>query len=173
MPSHTLRSVLAAAMFLGFSGLAWAQDQDEEPDPVILRIAIADAATTLQKGLAAGERQGKPISAKFEMPDGDLQVSVYTATASGFAKVVLNPKTGAVISAAPITDPDDLAHAKAQAAAMEGVTASLLAVTENAVRDNAGSRAVSVVPAIRGSQPVALVTLQRAKDLVTVPEALR
>jgi hypothetical protein len=30
----------------------------------------------LQQGLAASEQQGKPISAKFEVDDGKLQLSV-------------------------------------------------------------------------------------------------
>jgi hypothetical protein len=148
-----LRSIVAAALILGLSGLAFAQGDDEELDPDILRIALSDAATTLQQGMIAGEQHGKAISAKFEMPNRDLQLSVYTATAGGFMEIVLNPKTGVVVSAELITDKDDVAQATAQKAALEKATLSLVAVTEKAINDNVGSRAVGVMPELRNGQP--------------------
>jgi hypothetical protein len=151
------------ATYLSSSGLAVARDRDEEPDPVIFRIALADSTVTLQAGMAAGAHQGRPVSARFEMPDGDLQLGVFTATRSGFVETILDPKGGVVISTAQITDADDLAEAIAQKAAMERATVPLVAATERAIEENPGSRAVSVVPELRNGHPVAIVTLQQSR----------
>jgi hypothetical protein len=75
MASRMLRSVLLGAAILSLCGPAVAQDADEEPDPVILGIALADAVMTLPGGLAASEVHGRPVSAKFEMPGGDPRLS--------------------------------------------------------------------------------------------------
>jgi len=160
------------SIILCLCGPVLAQDADEEPDPVILGIALDDAPMILAKGLAASEPHGKPISAKFENADGDVQLSVYTATADGFIETTVNPKSGAVITANPITDADDLTHANAQKAAMEKATVTLQAAAEKAVNENPGSRAVGVVPELRDGRPVAAIKLLRPKDLVTVMEPL-
>jgi hypothetical protein len=128
---------------------------------------------TLPKGMAASEPHGKPISAKFESADGgDIRLSVYNATTDGFVETALNPKTGAIVSAEPITDADDLTHAKAQKAAMEKATLSLQAAAEKAVKENSESKAVSVVPELRDGQAIATVKLLRPKGFVTVTERL-
>lgn len=170
--SGTFRSVVVAALIAGFSGLAPAQERDEAPDPTILRIALADASTTLEQGMAASERNGQPISAQFEMPNGDLQLSVYTANADGCIETVLDPKAGAIISAQPITDADDLARAKAYKAVMDKAMTSLRAAIERAIQENAGTRAIGIVPELRNGQPVAVVRLQRPRGFLTVWERL-
>jgi hypothetical protein len=70
-----------------------AQDADEEPDPVILGIALTDAPMTPPKGLAVSEAHAKPVSAKFENADGDVRLSIDTATGDGFVETAFNPKT--------------------------------------------------------------------------------
>jgi hypothetical protein len=164
-----LRSVLIGAV-LCLCGPVLAED--EEPDPVILGIALSDAPMTLQKGLAASEAHGNPISAKFEVADKGVQLSVYTAAATGFFGTALNAETGAVISAEPITDADDLMHAKAQKAAMEKATVSLQAAAEKATKENPEAKVVGLIPEIRGGQPVATVKLLREKGFTTVTERL-
>lgn len=168
----TLTSALAAIMILCVPGLAIAQDGDDEPDPVVLRMVLADAATTLQSGIAASERQGMPISAKFNMSAGDIHLSIYTANADDFVETILDPKTGTVISAKPITDIEDLEYATVERAVMKKATISVLIATEKAVAENAGARAISVVPEYRNGHAVARVKLQRSGDLVTVLEPL-
>lgn len=168
--SRLLRSVLIGAAVLCLCGPVLAED--EEPDPVILGIALSDAPMTLQKGLVASEAHGKPISAKFEVADKDVQLSVYTATATDFFETAVNAKTGAVISAERITDADDLLHAKAQKAAMEKATVSLQAAAEKATKENPQAKVVSVIPELRGSQAVAAVKLLREKGFTTVTERL-
>jgi len=170
--SRLLRSVLMGATVLCFCGPALALDADEEPDPAILGIVLADTPMSLQKGLAASEPHGKPISAKFENADGDVRLSIYNATADGFVETALNPKTGAVLSTEPITDADDLTHANAQKAAMAKATMSLQAATEKAIKESPSSRAVSVIPELRDGQAVATVKLLRQKDYTTVTERL-
>jgi hypothetical protein len=168
--SRILRSVLMGATVLCLCGPVLADD--EEPDPVILGVALSDAPMTLQKGLAASEPHGKPISAKFESADGDIRLSVYIAAANGFVETALNPKTGAIISAEPITDADDLTHANAQKGAMEKAKVSLQAASEKATNENPGSRAVSVIPELRDGQAVAAVKLLREKSFTTITERL-
>jgi len=170
MVSRLLRSALTAAAVLCLCGPGRADD--EEPDPVILGIALSDAPMTLQKGLAASEPHGKPISAGFEVADKDVQLSVYTATATGFVETIINAKTGAVVSAEPIADAGDLAHASAQKAAMGKATVSLQAAAARAVSENPSSQAVSVIPELRDGQAIAMVKLLRQKGFTTVAERL-
>jgi len=147
---------------------AWA----EEPDPAALAAALKDAKVTLQQGLKASERDGKPISAKFEIEDGKLQLSVYTLKGDSFTEVVADPKTGAITKAEKITDPEDLEAATQQKGAMEKATVSLLTATEKVVKANTGFRAVSVLPAIEGGHPTAAVTLLQNETFKTVAEKL-
>jgi hypothetical protein len=68
----------------------------------------------LQGGLKASEAQGTPISAKFEIEDGKLQLSIYTMKGNDFTELVADPNTGAIAKAEKITDADDLKEATAQ-----------------------------------------------------------
>jgi hypothetical protein len=124
-------------------------------DPAALAAAVAKAPTTLQQGLLASERSGTPISGKFEIEDGKLQLSVYTMTADGFNEVVVAPDTGSALKTEKISDADDLKHATEQKTAMAKASVSLATATEHALSRNAGSRAVSIFPELRDGQAVA------------------
>jgi hypothetical protein len=132
---------------------------EEDADPAALARALAGAQATLQAGLKAGERVGIPISAKFEIEDGNLQLSVYTLDGSEFVEVIADPKTGAVIKTEKITESDDLKDASAQNAAMARASLTLLAAADMAVKANPGFRAVSVEPQLQGGHAIAVVTL--------------
>ena len=80
----------------------------EESDTTALAAALQTGKATLQGGLRASKAQGTPISAKFEIEDGKLQVLIYTMTSNVFMEVVVDPKTGAVAKAQEITDAMDL-----------------------------------------------------------------
>ena len=134
--------LIAAIGFWGAHVPAWA----EGGDPAALAAAMKNATATLQGGLKASERAGNPISAKFEIEDGKLQLSIYTMKGNDFMEVVADPKTGAIAKAEKITDADDLKAATAQKAAMAKAKVPLLTATETAVKANAGSRAVSIFP---------------------------
>ena len=113
MTSRMVR-LLALIVAVGFWSAALAPAWAEAGDPKALAAALEDATATLQGGLKASESEGTPISAKFEIDDGKLQLSVYTMKGDGFTEVVADPKTGAVAEAEKITDADDLKAAAAQ-----------------------------------------------------------
>ena len=95
-------TLLVAA--IGFLGAAivpvWAEGGDE----AALAAAMKNASATLQGGLKASEAQGTPISAKFEIEDGKLQLSIYTMKGNDFVEIVADPNTGAIAKAEKITD---------------------------------------------------------------------
>ena len=77
---------------------------------------MLDAAKiNLQQGLAAGEQEGQPISAKFEVDEGKLQLSIYAAKDGRFSEVLVDYVTGKVLKVEPISSGDDLAAANEQA----------------------------------------------------------
>jgi len=153
-------------------GAVGATARAEEGNPAALAAAMKSASATLQGGLRASEAQGTPISAKFEIEDGKLQLSVYTMKGNDFMEVVADPNTGAVAKAEKITEADDLKEATEQKAAMAKAKVPLLTSAETAVKANAGSRAVSIVPELKGGQAVAEVTLLQGTAFKKVTEKL-
>ena len=171
MTSTVLRLMLVLAA-VGLFSAPVALVRAEDTDPAALAKALKDTTVTLQDGLKASEREGKPISGKFEIEHDSLQLSVYTLKGNDFIEVVANPKTGTVAKAEKITDADDLKAAAVQKAAMDKATVSLLAAADAAAKANAGLRAVSVYPELRNGHPVAEVTLLQGSALKKVTEKL-
>ena len=161
-----LTAIVAVTGFLGASGL-----RAEDSNPAALATALKDVTAALQGGLKASEPEGKPISAKFELEDGKLQLSVYVLKGDDFVEVVTDPKT-AVTKSEKITDADDLKAAAAQKAAMAKATVSLLAATDAAAKANAGIRTVSIYPQLQNGHAVAEVTLLQGTTLKKVMEKL-
>jgi len=143
----------------------------EDANHAALATALQDAQATLEAGLTASEREGKPISAKFEIEDGKLQLSVYAAKGDGFVEVVLDPATAAIVKSEKITDGEDLKDARIQSGSLATATQPLLSATEAVVKANAGSRAVSVTPDMKDGLSVAQVTLLEGANFrkVTAP----
>jgi len=166
--SKAVRLALCVAVIGFWSVAAWA----EAGESAALAAAMKDASATLQGGLKASEREGTPISAKFEIEDGKLQLSVYTIKGDGFMEVVADPKTGTIAKAEKITDAGDLKAAAAQKAAMAKAKVPLLTATETAVKANAGFRAVSIYPGLKGGQATAEVTLLQGTTFRNVSEKL-
>ena len=135
----------------------WAQNSAH--DEAALVQALKNAKISLEDGLKSSEREGKPISAKFEIDEGKLQLSVYTMKGNGFSEVVVDPQSGAITKAETITDPEDLEAAEEQKNAMAKATKSLLAATQEAERVNAGSRAVSITPTVKEGHATAEIKL--------------
>lgn len=127
---------------------------------------------TLSQGLAASEAVGKPISAKFELEDGKLQLSVYTQKGEAFSEVLIGLTTGKVIKTEAITGGDDLNAAKAQSAAMAAAKGTLRAATERAVKASPGYRAASVVPTAPAGRASAEVTLVKGDRWKTLSEPI-
>jgi hypothetical protein len=144
----------------------------EDTDPAALSKALTSTTVTLQDGLKASEREGKPISGKFEIEHDALQLSVYTLKGNDFTEVIADLKTGTVAKAEKITDADDLKAAAAQKAAMAKATVSLLSAADTAVKANAGLRAVSIYPQLQNGRAVAEVTLLQGTTLKKVTEKL-
>src|SRR5215469_5646322 len=167
---------LAIALSLFLAGsfaipTAWAQTSEDKEHAELAK-ALKDAKVPLQRGLTASAKEGKPISAKYEVEDGKLQLSVYTMKGDKFSEVIVDHKSGKVAKAEVITKDDDLKYAKAQSEAMGKAKRSLAAAASDAVKANAGYRAISVVPAMKEDHPVADVTLLKGTDWKTVTEKL-
>jgi hypothetical protein len=163
-----LATVVAVLMFVAVP-TGWAQTLDDKEQ---LAKALKEAKIPLQRGLAASAKEGKPISAKYEVEDGKLQLSVYTMKGAGFSEVIVDHNTGKIAKTEPITQGDDLAHAKEQSAAMAKAKRSLGAAASEAIKENRGYRVVSVMPALKDDHPVADVTLVKGTEWKTVSERL-
>jgi hypothetical protein len=166
---------LRLTAFVAAIGLFTAQAafvRAEDTDPAALAKALKDTTVTLQDGLKASEREGKPISGKFEIEHDAPQLSVYTLKGDDFMEVVADPKTGAIAKAEKITDADDLKAATAQKAAMAKATVSLLVAADAAAKANAGLRIVSIYPQLQNGHPVAEVTLLQGTVFKKVTEKL-
>lgn len=171
-PKKTRFILLATILVLAVWTAPAARAADEAQERAELAKAMGAAKTTLQAGLKASVSQGKPISAKYEVEDGKLQLSVYTMKGSGFSEVVLNPASGKVDKAETITDKEDLDHAAGQKAAMDKAKVTLLTAADNAVKSNSGYRVVSILPQMKAGRPVADVTLVRGNAYKTVSQNL-
>jgi len=159
--------MLAAAAVCWGSTLA-AQDKDEEGSPAAAAKAALSARVSLERGLSASASHGRAISAKFEMEEGKLQLSVYTATGGKFFEVVVDPDSGAVVKTEPIGEGEDYTAAQSQSAAMAKAKVSLRAAVETALKGNAGFRALSVTPSLKDGRAVAEVALAKGEELKTV-----
>src|SRR6266705_1891177 len=148
--------VLAIAAVCWGTTLA-AQDKEEEGNPAAAAKAALSARVSLDRGLAASASHGRPISAKFEMDEGKLQLSVYTMKGGKFFEVSVDPNSGAVVKTEPIGEGEDYTAAQSQRAAVA-----------TAVRGNAGFRAVSVTPSLKDGHAVAEVVLAKGEELKTV-----
>jgi len=149
----------------------WAQKYDDKEHAELAK-ALKGVKTSLEKGLSASESQGKPISGKFEVEDGKLQLSVYTMKGEKFSEVIVDHKTGKTAKTEAITGGEDLSAAKAQSGAMAKAKVSLRNATEKAVKANKGFRAVSVTPSLKDGHPVAEITLVKGDEFKTASEKL-
>jgi hypothetical protein len=150
-------AVLALAALVGFADHNAFSPDDEDASQEALIKLLDSAKINLQQGLAAGEQQGKPISAKFEVDDGKLELSVYTAKEDKFFEVLVDHVTGKVLRTEPITAGDDLAAAKEQSEAMANAKTSLQAVVDKTIAQSANTRAVGVVPSMKDGHPIASI----------------
>ncbi len=149
----------------------WAQKYDDKEHAELAK-ALKGAKVSLERGLGASQREGNPISAKFEVENGKFQLSVYTAKGNKFSEVIVDQITGKLAKVEPITGGEDLAAAKTQSEAMARAKRSLRAAVEQASKANKGYRPVSVTPSLKDGHPVAEVTLVKGEEFKTVSEKL-
>ena len=162
-----MKVTIAIMISLTLAGLcpAWSAEQD---DAALIK-AVSSAKVTLQKGLTASDRAGRPISAKFEMENGKLQLSVYTEKNGKFFEVIVDHMTGSIAKTEPITEGDDLTEAKAQSAAMKNAKTSLKQAIDKTASLNL---AVGVTPEIQDDHPVASISVAKGGKLQTVNQRL-
>ena len=166
-------TIALAFLVAGFFAMpmGWAQQPDDKEHAELAK-ALKDAKISLERGLTASAKEGKPISGKYEVEHGKLQLSIYTMKGDKFSEVIVDHKTGKVAKAEPITAGEDYTAAKSQSEAMAKAKRSLEAAASEAVKDNKGYRAVSVMPALKDGHPVADVTLVKGSEWKTVSEKL-
>ena len=137
-----------------------------------LAAAMKEAKVSLAAALKASEKEGMPISGKFEVEDGKLQLSVYTMKGDKFFEVIVDYKTGKIAKTEPITGGEDLDAAKAEAEAMAKTKRSLSDVVSGAEKANPGYRAVSVTPEVENGAAQADVALLKGAESKQVEEKL-
>src|SRR5262249_36010528 len=162
-----MKAVLMIIVSLMLGGLcpAWSAEQD---DAGLIK-AVSGAKVTLQQGLTASQPEGRPISAKFEMENGKLQLSVYTEKNGKFFEVIGDHMKRSIAKTEPITEGDDLADAKAQSAAMAKAKTDLKSATNRAA---VGSRAVAVIPDLKEGHPIASISFAKGGKLETATQPL-
>ena len=156
--------VLAFALWTSPAGAAMSDKEKAELAPV-----VANAKVTLEEGLKTSKKNGKPVSAKFEIENGKPQLSIYTVKdGSKYFEVIVDHISGEIAKAEPITGGDDLTAAKKQSDSLFRATRELREAVKEAKRDNPGYLAVSVWSDMKDSHSVATVTLVKDNDWKTV-----
>ena len=172
-PMRTRLIVALTVMSVWFLGgqMLTAQDAHNKADVELMK-ALPGVKVSLADGLTASEHEGTPISGKFELEEGTLQLSVYTMKGETFSEVIVDHTTGKVTKVEPITSGEDLTAAKAQRAAMAKATKALRAAVTAALTTHPGAQAVSVTPKVQGAKAVAEITLVEKGAMTTVSEPL-
>jgi hypothetical protein len=147
-------------------------DDDEEDGRGAVARGLRFAKVSLQQGLSASEREGQPISAKFEVDRGNFQLSVYTSKAGNFSEVLVDYSTGEIKNVTQITASNDLALAQSQGAAMAKANTSLRDAVDKALVEAAGFRAIGVVPNLKDGRAVASVLIVKGEDFQIVNQPL-
>ena len=168
------KHIFLAVTFIWLFGtpFVWAQEKGNDKERAELAKQLKAAKIPLEKGLAVSEGLGKPISGKYEIEDGKIQLSVYTMKGDKFSEVIVDHNSGKVAKTEAITGGDDLKDAKEQKEAMDKAKSSVRAATEKAVKANKGYRAVRVTPSLKDGHPVAEITLVKGTEFKTASENL-
>jgi uncharacterized membrane protein YkoI len=171
MTAGTTAIGLAALVGFADHNAIFAGDDDDEGQEKLIKLLDA-SKINLQQGVAASEQQGQPISAKFEVDEGKLQLSVYTAKEGKFFEVLVNYATGKVLKIEPITEGDDLAAATSQSAAMAKAKTTLKEAVDKAAAQSANGRVVSAAPSLKDGRPVVSIAFLDGEQMKTVQQPL-
>ena len=165
-------TVLGLAALVGFAGHNASFGDDEDNAQEALIKAMDAAKISLQQGLEASEQHGQPISAKFEIDDGKLQLSIYTAKDGKFSEVLVDYATGRILKVDPLQEGDDLTAAHEQSAAMANAKVSLKAAVDKTMSQSANVRAVNVLPALKDGHPVASIDVLNYNEIRAIQQPL-
>jgi hypothetical protein len=156
-------SVLVVASWLGPAKAAMTDKEKAE-----LATAVSGAKVTLEQGLLVSKKNGKPVSAKFEIENGKPQLSVYIVKdSSKYSEVIVDNTSGEIVKAEQITGGDDLAEAKKQSDGLFRATREIREAVKEAKHDNPGYLAVSVSPEMKDGHSLANVMLVKDNDWKT------
>ena len=159
-----LPSVLGIALLVMSTGAAMTDKDKAELAPV-----VAGSKVTLEQGLATSKKNGKPVSAKFEIENGKPQLSVYIVKdGNKYSEVIVDHSSGEIAKAELITGGDDLTAAKQQSGDMFRATRELREAVKEAKHDNPGYLAVSVWPEMKEGHSLANVLLFKDNEWRTV-----
>ena len=158
-----LLSMLVATLWV-FPAVAAMSDKEKAD----LAPIVSGAKVTLEQAMATSKKNGKPVSAKFEIENGKPQLSVYTIKeGSKYFEVIVDQTSGEIAKADPITGGDDLTEAKKQNDGMFRATRELREAVKEAKHDNPGYNAVSVSSEMKDNHSVATVLLVKDNDWKT------
>ena len=158
-----LLSMLAVTLWVLPAGAAMSDKEKAELAPV-----VGGAKVMLEQALATSKKDGKPVSAKFEIENGKPQLSVYTVKeGSKYFEVIVDQTSGEIAKADPISGGDDLTQAKKQNDGMFRATRELREAVKEAKHDNPGYNAVSVSSEMKDNHSVATVLLVKDNDWKT------
>src|SRR5712664_2972870 len=164
-------TVLGLAALIGFADQNAIFAADDDDKKALIKL-LGTSKINLQQGLAASEAQGQPISAKFEVDEGKLQLSVYTSKDGKFSEVLVDYMDGKVMKAEPITEGDDHAAAKLQSAAMAKAKTTLKEAVDKAVTQSGSTRVVSAVPSLKDGRPLVTIALHDGEQVIKVQQPL-
>jgi hypothetical protein len=161
---------LGLMMFAGTGARA-----DEDYDNALPQVAKAmeGAKLTLDQGITAATKQGKPISAQYEIDEDThkFQLSVFVSNGDDLIEVIVDHVSGAIKSSDNVTG-DDIKDAKKQKAAMAKASMSLADAVTAVAKANDGYQVVQIVPALSAGKAVATLKLIKGTDVKTVAQDL-
>jgi hypothetical protein len=158
-----LLSVVVFALWVVPAGAAMSDSEKAALAPL-----VGSAKVTLEQGLVTSKKNGKPVSAKFEIENGKPQLSIYTVKdGTKYTEVIVNQNSGEIAKAEPITGGDDLADAKRQNDGLFRATRELSEAVKEAKRANPGYNAVSVWSEMKDNHSMATVLLVKDNDWKT------
>jgi hypothetical protein len=164
LPLVTLLSMLLAASVP-------AQQLYSDSERSVLARVLPNTKLSLPTALKTSERMGTPLSARIEVQDNDLVISVYTAKNDDFSEVVFSARSGSILKVQPV-DGLKRAAAKGETASLIGATVPLHEAVHRAERANPGYWAIRVIPGVVENRPVAIVMLTKNNAFRTVAEDL-
>jgi ribosomal protein L11 len=162
------RGWIVGAMALGmlaFVGTAARADEDYNKTLPAVAKNLAKAKLSLADGIKAAAKDGKPISAQYEIDEDShkFQLSVFVSSGSDLLEEIVDFNTGAQKSLDNVVG-DDITDAKKQKRGMDKATMSLADAVDAAAKGNPGYQVVQIVPALKGSDCVASIVLIKLDD---------